>query len=128
VVTHCVFSEQFFGRQPNDPFTRYPYLQFMRDSRTLGDGVIVGQPGFDTLLDQNKQAYAEQIVASSDFNARFPAAPAAVYVDALFASAGVTPPDAERTAAIMHLAPVSPSAGLQPCGLSLIRLQYGRRT
>jgi hypothetical protein len=89
-----------FGRQSNDPFERYPYLQFMRDSRTLGDGVIVGQPGFDTLLDQNKQAYVEQIVASSDFSARFPAAPAGVFVDALFASAGVTPTDVERTAAI----------------------------
>ena len=89
-----------FGRQSNDPFQRYPYLQFMRDSRTLGDGVIVGQPGFDTLLDQNKQAYVEQIVASSDFGARFPAAPAGVFVDALFASAGVTPTDVERTAAI----------------------------
>lgn len=89
-----------FGRQSNDPFTRYPYLQFMRDSRTVGEGVIVGQPGYDTLLEQNKQAYAEQIVASSDFAIRFPAAPAADYVDALFASAGVTPTATERTAAI----------------------------
>ena len=62
---------------PDDPFARYPYLQFMRDSRTIGEGVIVGQPGFDTLLEQNKQAYAEQIVASTDFNVRFPSAPAA---------------------------------------------------
>jgi streptogramin lyase len=89
-----------FGRQSNDPFTRYPYLQFMRDTRTIGQGVIVGQAGFDTLLEQNKQAYAEQVVLTTDFTIRFPPAPAAVYVDALFASAGVTPTAGERTAAI----------------------------
>ena len=89
-----------FGRQSNDPVTRYPYLQFMRDTRTIGQGVIVGQAGFDTLLEQNKQAYAQQIVLTNEFTIRFPPAPAAVYVDALFASAGVTPTPAERTAAI----------------------------
>jgi hypothetical protein len=89
-----------FGKQSNDPFTRYPYLQFMRDSRTIGQGVVVGQSGYDTLLEQNKQAYAEQMVLTTDFTLRFPPAPAAVYVDALFASAGATPTAAERTAAI----------------------------
>jgi hypothetical protein len=72
----------------------------MRDSRTIGQGVIVGQPGFDAKLEQNKQAYATQIVLANDFTVRFPLAPAAAYVDALFASAGVTPAAAERNAAI----------------------------
>ena len=89
-----------FGRQSNDPTTRYAYLDFMRDSRTIGQGVIVGQPGFDALLEQNKQAYASGIVADPLFTARFPIQPGPNYVDALFASAGVTPTAAERTAAI----------------------------
>jgi hypothetical protein len=89
-----------FGRQSNDPFTRYPFLQFMRDSRTIGQGVIVGQTGADAKLELNKQNYAEQIVLTNDFTIRFPLAPAATYVDALFASAGVTPTVAERNAAI----------------------------
>ena len=89
-----------FGKQSNDQFTRYPDLQFMRDSRTIGQGVVVGQPGYETVLEQNKQAYAEQIVLTTDFTVRFPPAPAPVYVDALFASAGVMPTAAERTAAI----------------------------
>src|SRR5262249_16171607 len=89
-----------FGRQSNDPFTRYPYFQFMRDTRTIGQGGIVGQAGFDTLLEQNKQAYAEQTVLTTKFISRFPPPPAPVYRDALFASAGVTPTAAERTAAI----------------------------
>lgn len=88
-----------FGHKSNDPMSRVPYLQFMRDTRQVGQGVIVGQPGFDTLLEQNKQVYAQQIVTSADFNARFPVLTAAQYVDSLFASAGVIPTAAERTAA-----------------------------
>jgi len=66
-----------------------------------GNGLIIGQPGFDTLLEANKQAYAQQVVTSAAFLARFPITPAAEYVDALYASAAVTPTPSERTAAIM---------------------------
>ena len=89
-----------FGKQSNDPLTRVPYLQFMRDTRQVGQGVIVGQPGADALLETNKQNYAAQVVLDPNFTVRFPPAPGPVYVDALFASAGVTPTAAERTAAI----------------------------
>jgi Ca2+-binding RTX toxin-like protein len=89
-----------FGRQSNDQFTRVPYLQFMRDTRQIGQGVIIGQPGADALLEANKAFYAEQVVLDPNFTIRFPPAPGAVFVDALFASAGVTPTAADRTAAI----------------------------
>jgi len=89
-----------FGKLSTDPTLRVSYLQFMRDTRQVGAGVVVGQPGYDTLLEQNKQAYALQIVNSPAFLARFPIMPAAAYVDAVIASAGATPTAAERTAAI----------------------------
>jgi len=89
-----------FGKQSSDSNTRVPYLQFMRDARQIGQGVIVGQPGSDTLLDANKQAYAQQIVNDPAFLTRFPIQPAAQYVDSLYASAAVNPTAAERTAAI----------------------------
>lgn len=89
-----------FSRQSEDPLTRISYFPFMRDTRKVGQGVIFGQPGADLLLDQNKQAYAQEIVTSPAFIVRFPIAPAATYVDALYASAAVTPTAAERTAAI----------------------------
>src|SRR5262245_55330041 len=72
----------------------------MRYSRTIAQGVVFGQPGADALLELNKQNYAEQTVLSNEFTIRFPLAPAAAYVDALFASAGVAPTVAERNAAI----------------------------
>lgn len=89
-----------FGRLSSDASSRVSYLQFMRDTRQIGAGVIVGQPGFDTLLEQNKQAYALQVVNGAAFLARFPITPAASFVDALYASAAVTPTPAERPAAI----------------------------
>jgi CSLREA domain-containing protein len=89
-----------FGRQSADASTRVPYLEFMRETRQVGAGVIVGQPGFDTLLEANKQAYAQQIVNSPAFISRFPITPAATYVDSLNASAAITPTAAERAAAI----------------------------
>lgn len=89
-----------FGKQSSDPLTRVPYLQFMRDTRQVGQGVIIGQPGADALLETNKQNYAAQVVLDPNFTVRFPPAPGPVYVDALFASAGITPTAAERTAAI----------------------------
>jgi len=89
-----------FSRQSADPASRLSYLRFMRDTRQVGAGVVVGQPGFSTVLENNKQAYATQVVADPGFAARFPQTTAAAYVDALFASAGVTPTTSESNAAV----------------------------
>jgi hypothetical protein len=89
-----------FGRQSADASLRVPYLHFMRDARQVGQGVVFGQAGADTLLEQNKQDYAQQIANSPAFLARFPITPAAQYVDALYASAAVAPTAAERQAAV----------------------------
>jgi len=89
-----------FGRLSADPASRVPYLQFMRDTRQVGEGVVVGQTGYEAKLEANKQLYAQQLVTSAAFLARFPITAAGPYVDALYASAGVTPTEAERTAAI----------------------------
>ncbi len=77
------------------------YEKLVRDTRQLGDGVIVGQGGADAKLEQNKQNYATQVVTSATFIARFPTSQtAAQYVDALYASAQVTPTATERSDAI----------------------------
>ncbi|HBB94620.1 MAG TPA: hypothetical protein DC054_04460 [Blastocatellia bacterium] len=90
-----------FGKKSEDPLTRISYNQFMRDARQVGDGVVVGQPGFDVRIGVNEQAYATQVVTSTAFINRYPLAQTAdQYVDALFASAGVTPKTAERQAAV----------------------------
>lgn len=90
-----------FGRRSDTAASRVLYQQFISDARQVGEGVIVGQAGADQILEQNKQAYAEQVVASSNFGTRFPTSQgAATYVDALYASAGVAPASTERQDAI----------------------------
>jgi hypothetical protein len=90
-----------FGKRSDTATTRMTYQDLARDTRQLGDGVIVGQAGADAKLEQNKQAYATQVVNSAVFISRFPTSQtAAQYVDALYASAQVTPTPTERSDAI----------------------------
>lgn len=90
-----------FGRRSDTAASRFPYLEFMRDARRVSGGVIVGQAGWEQQLETNKQNYATEVVNSPAFTARFPLAQtASQYVDALFASASITPTANERQAAI----------------------------
>jgi hypothetical protein len=89
-----------FGRRSDNASTRMGYRELIFHQRFVGEGVVVGQAGYEQLLAANKLAYASAVVARSDFAARFPQANADSYVDALFASAGVTPTPTERQDAI----------------------------
>lgn len=86
-----------FGNDKSNP----RYLVFLRDQRELNEGVVVGQPGADTRLEQNIQMFFREFVQRPEFVTPFPmGTAAATYVDTLFANATVTPTTAERNAAI----------------------------
>jgi hypothetical protein len=86
-----------FGSAKSNP----RYLTFLRDQRRIAEGVIIGQPGAEALLEANRQAYLEEFVSRPQFVAVFPQnTPAQDYVDALFANASVTPTASQRQAAI----------------------------
>jgi hypothetical protein len=90
-----------FAKMSNVAATRMTYLQFIRDARQLGAGVAFGLPGSQQKLEANRQAYAEQTVGSAEFVTRYPLSmTASEYVDALFASAGVTPAGTETQEAV----------------------------
>ncbi|HEY0169531.1 MAG TPA: Calx-beta domain-containing protein [Pyrinomonadaceae bacterium] len=89
-----------FGRRSDTPSTRVTYRELIRDQRQVGEGVVVGQAGYEQLLDANKNAYAAQVAADGQFAARFPQTTADAYVGALYASAGVQPSAAERQEAV----------------------------
>jgi hypothetical protein len=90
-----------FGLRSSDASKRISYQQFVADARVVRNGVIIGQPNAQQLLDQNKTAYAQLVVSSSAFTSKYPTSmTAAQFVDALFASAGVTPQGTERQDAI----------------------------
>jgi hypothetical protein len=77
------------------------YVEFIRDTQTIGRGVVVGTPGWDTQLESNKAAYADKFAARAEFTALYPSTLTPTqYVDALYAHAKILPSAAERQAAI----------------------------
>ena len=73
---------------------------FMPETRSIANGVIVGQGNWQQQLDANKNAYALSFVQRSDFQAAHANQDATAYVNSLFSNANVTPTTAERNAAI----------------------------
>jgi hypothetical protein len=86
-----------FGNLKSNP----RYEVFLRDEREIGEGVVVGQAGFQQKLEMNKQNYLADFVSRAEFVAQFPQGQAAAtYVDRLFQNAGATPTQGERDTAL----------------------------
>lgn len=68
-------------------FNRQPTLrEFLTDAQAVGRGVVVGQPGWEQLLEQNKQQFAANWVNRATFKARYDSASSMDYLNALFAN------------------------------------------
>ena len=77
------------------------FNEFLKDTQRIGRDVIVLQPGWEQLLENNKQAYALEFVRTSRFAAALPTSfSPAGFVDTLNANAGNVLSPAERTAVI----------------------------
>jgi choice-of-anchor B domain-containing protein len=101
-----------FGRRSDTPATRMTFDEVTHDQGQIGQGVVVGQTGYEQALEVNKNAYAAQVKNSAAFQSRFPQSNPSMYVDALYASAGVQPSAAERQAGIdAFTSAFSPEAG-----------------
>jgi hypothetical protein len=75
--------------------------EFSPDAQTIGQGVVVNQAGWETALENNKQAFANAFVQRARFVSAFSTSlTPAQFVDRLFANAGVVPSSADRTSAI----------------------------
>jgi hypothetical protein len=89
-----------FGNLPGKPVP-VRRENFMPDTRSISNNVVVGAANWEQTLENNKNAYLQAFVQRSDFAAAFPGTmTAAQFVDKLFANVGVTPADGERTAAV----------------------------
>ncbi|MEP6819192.1 MAG: S8 family serine peptidase [bacterium] len=75
--------------------------EFLPDTLQISNGVVIGQPGADQLLEANKVAFTNDFVTRTRFSTMYltPRTPAE-FVDALIAKAGFTPTPAERTSYI----------------------------
>jgi hypothetical protein len=89
-----------FGDLPNRPVP-VRRENFMPDTRSISNNLVVGAPNWELTLDNNVNAYFAAFVQRGDFQAAFPASMnAEQFVDKLFANAGVTPTSGERSAAV----------------------------
>ena len=94
------FYKSAFGNLAGAPVP-VRFSDFLPDAQQIGQGVIVGQTGWQTVLENNKQAYANAFVQRSQFTGVFPTSMTpGSFVDTLFGNAGVTPSSTDRSAAI----------------------------
>jgi len=94
------FYKASFGNLPGSPLP-VVLSDFSPDAQKIGQGVVVNQTGWETVLENNKQAFAAEFVQRSRFVSAFPTSMTpAQFVDGLFTNAGVTPSSIDRTEAI----------------------------
>jgi hypothetical protein len=77
------------NHQMSVPIIRFS--EFLPDTQQIGQGVVIGQPGADQLLENNKVAFINQFVARTRFTNKYPVvAPAAdpLFVKTLNDNAG----------------------------------------
>jgi len=84
---------------------------FLPDTQEIGQGVVVGQTGWEAVLENNKQAFAARFVQRPRFTTAFSSAMTpAQFVDKLFSNAGVTPSTTDRNAALAEFGSDSTTA------------------
>ncbi len=81
------------------------FSEFLPDTQTIGQGVVVGQTGWEMVLENNKQAFVAQFVTRSRFTTAFPTSmTAAQFVDTLNANSGNPLSTSERNQLVNDLA------------------------
>jgi hypothetical protein len=113
---------------------------FMPETRTVGQGVIIGQPGAEALLAANKQAFLLAFVQRPDFQAAYPAGMSAqAFVDQLDSNAGLvlsstekanlvasltSPSDATQRAAVLNAFAVNSNLQQREFNKAFVLMQY----
>jgi hypothetical protein len=91
------------SHQISVPIVRFS--EFLPDTQRIGQGVVVTQPGWELVLENNKQAYVAEFVQRSRFTTDFPLGmTAAQFVDKLNTNAGNPLSTAERDQLVSDLA------------------------
>ncbi len=97
--------------------------EFSSDTQEIGQGVIVGQTGWEQALENNKVAFTAEFVQRSRFTSAYATSLTPTqFVDALFAHAGVTPSSTDRSAAINEFGVALNTADLAARGRALRRV------
>jgi hypothetical protein len=88
------------------PAGRFPtYSEFIKDLQQVTQGIVVDNKLSPPVIEANRVAFAEQFVLRAEFRTLYDSLNNQQYVDKLFATTGIAPTAAERTALINGLAP-----------------------
>ncbi len=99
------------------------FSEFLPDTQSIGQGVVVGQTGWETVLENNKQAFVADFVQRSRFTTAYAnTLTPTQFVNMLFANDGVTPTSTERQAAIDEFGGAATSANAAARGRALRRV------
>lgn len=77
--------------------------EFLPDNRSIANGLIVGETGWEIKLVQNKQAFVKAWVQRPEFQTRYASLTNEQYIDSLIANLGVTISPAERDNLVLNL-------------------------
>src|SRR5205807_10216561 len=81
------------------------FNEFLPDSQEIQQGLIVGQTGWESVLENNKRTFTNKFVQRSKFTTSFPASmTAAQFVDTLNTNAGNALSQSERDQLVNDLA------------------------
>jgi hypothetical protein len=106
------FYKASYGNLPGAPVP-IKLSEFLPDTQQIGQGVIVNQAGWETVLENNKQAFSAEFVQRSRFTSAYPTSlTPAQFVDQLFLNAGVTPSATDRAAAINEFGSAATTADM----------------
>jgi hypothetical protein len=111
-----------YGNLPHAP-APIRINEFLPDTQEIRNGLVVNQPGWQQVLENNKQAFIAGFAQRSRFMLAYPSSlTPGQFVDALFANAGVTPTAGERQAAIDEFASAATSTDIAARGRALRRI------
>ncbi len=99
------------------------FNEFLPDTQRIGQGVVVGGPGWETALENNKVAFAAEFGQRTRFTSQYPTTLSpSTFVDQLFVNAGVTPTTTERNAATAEFGSATNTSDLAARGRTLRRV------
>ena len=112
-----------FGGTHQLPVPVVRYAEFLPDTQQIGRGVVVGQTGWETVLENNKQNFTAQFVQRDRFTTAYPTTMTPTqFVNQLFAKAGVTPSSSDLTAAIGEFGSATNTSDVAARGRALRRV------
>jgi hypothetical protein len=120
-LVYCIYKSSY-GNLAGAPVP-IRFNEFLPDTQQIGQGVLVNQAGWETVLENNKQAFTSEFVQRSRFASVYQTSlTPAQFVDALFANAGVTPSATDRTTAINEFSSAMDSADVAARARALRRV------